>query len=827
MDTSTSAARQFWTGMLTAGGFTAIPRWCGRPAPGVADHEAPIPAEVATALRRLTDELVVPVSSVLLAAHAVVLAALSGESDVTTGYVPTAGGRPLPCHLTTVSPTWRGVVADAHRTGALLHAYGDHPVDDLRRDLRLTGPSFETVLDATGGDLGLDDAVVLAVGLLRQGAALRLRLRYRTDVLDAEAAARFAGYLVTALGLTVTDPDAEHRRQTLLSPEELRFQLAGLDGPRRVLPDRRVHELFEERVRIHPDAVAAVHRDRHCTYRELNTRANRLARTLLAHGLRREDVIGVVMERDLDWMATVLAIWKAGGAYLPLEPHFPAARIATALSRAGCGLVVTEPGSAATLDQALESLPGVQRLDVATIGADACGDDLGIAVDADQLAYVLFTSGSTGEPKGAMCEHAGMLNHLYAKLGDLAVAEGEVIPQTGPQCFDISVWQLVGALVVGGRTLIVDQDVLLDVERFVDTLVAERAAVLQVVPSYLDVVLSYLERNPRQLPDLHTVCPTGDFLKKELVQRWFAAQPGIPMVNTYGLTETSDDAVHEIMDRVPGEERVPLGRPIINTTVYVADEHLTPVPLGAPGLIVFAGVCVGRGYVNDPERTARMFEADPHRPGRRLCRTGDYGRWRPDGKLDFLGRRDNQVKIRGFRIEIGEVENALLRVPGVRDGAAVVAEGADRSPRLVAFYSSDRPVAVEDLRGRLAEVLPDYMVPAAFHWRAGLPLTPNGKIDRTTLTAVAGALDTVDADAPRTPTEQRLAAAWAAVLGVPLDRIGRRDDFFALGGTSLSSVKLAIALDRAVSPKDLVRSPVLADLADLLDAERPAALATP
>ena len=818
MDPSATAARQFWTSMLTTGGFTAIPRWSRRPVPGVADHETPIPDDVATTLRRLADEWAVPLSSVLLAAHAVVLAALSGESEVTTGYVPATGGPALPCRVATGPDSWRGVVVDAAGTEAALHAHRDHPVTELRRDLHLSGPAFETVLDPWGTESDLDDDVVLVVGVPRHGEHLGLRLRYRTDLLDEKAAARVAGYHLTALALIAADPDADHRRQSLLSQDELRFQLDGLDGPHRALPDRRVHELFEERVRIHPDVVAASHRDRHWTYRELNSRANRLGRALLAHGLRREDVVAAVMERDLDWMATVLGIWKAGGAYLPLEPHFPAARIATALSRAGCGLVVTEPGSSTTLDQALASLPGVQRLDVATIGAEGSGDDLGIPVDADQLAYVLFTSGSTGEPKGAMCEHAGMLNHLYAKLADLAIAEGEVIPQTGPQCFDISVWQLVGPLVVGGRTLIVDQEVLLDVERFVDTLVEGRAAVLQVVPSYLDVVLSYLERHPRDLPDLHTVCPTGDFLKKELVQRWFTAQPGIPMVNTYGLTETSDDAVHEIMDGVPAEERVPLGRPIINTTVYVVDEHLSPVPLGAPGLIVFAGVCVGRGYVHDPERTARMFGADPHRPGRRLCRTGDYGRWRPDGKLDFLGRRDNQVKIRGFRIEIGEVENALLRVPGVRDGAAVVAEGADRIPRLVAFCSGDQPLAVQDLRSRLAEMLPEYMVPAAFHWRASLPLTPNGKIDRTTLTALAGTLEAADADAPRTPTEQRLAAAWAEVLAVPLDRVGRRDDFFAQGGTSLSSVKLAIALDRAVSPKDLVGCPVLADLADLIDA---------
>jgi len=418
-----------------------------------------------------------------------------------------------------------------------------------------------------------------------------------------------------------------------------------------------------------------------------------------------------------------------------------------------------------------------------------------------------------------MCEHAGMLNHLLAKIADLEIGEGEVVPQTGPQCFDISVWQLLAALLVGGRTLLVEQEVILDVERFVDTIVDSRAGVLQVVPSYLDVVLTYLEQHPRELPDLHTVSPTGDFVKKELVQRWFAAQPRIKLVNTYGLTETSDDAVHEVMDRVPDRERVPLGRPIGNVHVDVVDEHLAPVPLGAPGLIVFSGVCVGRGYINDPERTRQVFVADPNRPGQRLCRSGDYGRWQPEGKLEFLGRRDNQVKIRGFRIEIGEIENALLRVPGVRDGAVVVAEGADRSRHLVAFYSGQGPLEADILRDRLAERLPEYMVPPAFHWRESLPLTANGKIDRTTLTALAGELDCAAGvyAAPSTPTERRLAAAWAEVLGIPQDQVGRRDHFFDRGGTSLSAVRLAITLDRAVSLKDLTRHPVLADLAGVVD----------
>jgi hypothetical protein len=243
------------------------------------------------------------------------------------------------------------------------------------------------------------------------------------------------------------------------------------------------------------------------------------------------------------------------------------------------------------------------------------------------------------------------------------------------------------------------------------------------------------------------------------------------------------------------------------------------VPLGAPGEIVFSGICVGRGYVNDPERTRQAFMADPHRPGQRLYRAGDYGCWRPDGKLEYLGRRDTQVKISGFRIEIGEIENSLLRHPGVRDGAVLVRQRPGQPSRLVAFYTSAHPLEADALRDHLARSLPAYMVPAAFYWRQVLPLTANSKIDRKALTALAAEGGTCEEthEAPRTPTERRLAAAWAKVLGIPGDQIGRQDNFFDRGGTSLSAVKLAITLDRAVSLQDLMHQPVLADLAGLMD----------
>src|SRR5437867_2394183 len=571
--------------------------------------------------------------------------------------------------------------------------------------------------------------------------------------------------------------------------------LSILAGPSRNLPNRRAHELFEDQARARPETIAAVHGSRQLTYGELNARANQVARALLKRGLTREGVVGVKTERNLDWLTAVVAILKAGGADLPVEPHFPTERIAKMVSRAGAKLVLTQPLIAAACEEG------------------HAASDLGIAVARDQLASIYFTSGSTGEPKGAMCEHLGFLNHLFAKIDDLQIGEGTVVAQTAPQCFDISLWQLISAVLVGGRTLIVEQETILDAQRFLETIVDGRVNVVQVVPSYLEVLVSFLAQYPRELKDLEYVVATGEALKQELVERWFRVQPRIKLVNAYGLTETSDDTNHEIMDRAPRGERVPLGRPINNVHIYVVDEQLQPVPVGEPGEIVFSGVCVGRGYINDPERTQRAFLQDPLRPGQRLYRSGDYGRSLEGGQLEFLGRRDSQVKISGFRIEIGEIENALLRVVGVCAGAVVVNE------HLVGFYTGERPLDPAVMRDKLAESLPAYMVPSAFHWRNTLPLTENGKIDRKALTALAAELEGAEQghEAPATATEEWLAAAWADVLGIPKEQIGRRDHFFDLGGTSLSALKLVIALDRAVSFKELTAHPRLADLAALLD----------
>ncbi|MFI7019630.1 amino acid adenylation domain-containing protein [Streptomyces sp. NPDC050164] len=837
-----TAPLAFWQRVLTGGGFTPLPRWpvrsadpvgaVGGPVPqsapdATAVWRAAVPEPVAHALLRLCERSGASLDSAVLTAYAKVLAQVTAEPVVVLGQLPPSAagaGDAVPCRVDVGDGTWARLLDDTAR----IHADVLRHLPDFPEESRTGGggPLYDTLFVPGRAPAAQDLApdTVLALGLSQDGDRPALVLRYRPEAVGADQAGRIAGYLLAALDALSGASDTDHHTWSPLTPDEVTYQTLGLAGPPRELPDLRVHELFEEQVRQRPDDVAAVHNGTSWTYRLLNQRANRVAHALLDAGLRPEDVVAVVTERDLEWLAAVLAVLKAGGVYLPVEPQFPADRVTDMLQRSDCHHVLTRRGVSRSLDEASARLPGVRvdDLDDLSSGPDT---DPGLPVTADQSAYIYFTSGSTGTPKGAVCEHAGFLNHVFAKIDDLGIMAGTVVAQTAPQCFDISLWQLVAALVVGGRTVVVDQPAVEDVARLLETLAEENVEVLQVVPSYLETMLTELDHTPRPLPRLRCVSATGEALKKELTERWFAAFPDKALVNAYGLTETSDDTNHEVMTGVPEAASVPLGRPVANVRVYVVDEALRPVPLGSPGEIVFSGVCVGRGYVNDEERTRAAFVPDPHVSGARLYRSGDIGRWLPGGRLEFLGRRDAQVKIRGFRIEIGEIENRLLTVPGVRDSAVIVT-GSGGSGQLVAFWTGSADLTADALAAALGQALPAYMVPSHFHRLPELPLTGNGKTDRKALTRVAGERATDDGasgtgdapgEAPRTAAERRVAALWAGVLMVPAERIGRDADFFGLGGTSLSLVRLAIALDRSLSPRELRNTPRLADLAALLD----------
>lgn len=671
----------------SAGGFTTVPRWTRAPLPGTAEYRAVIPDALLAALDHLADHLGVSPASVLTAAHLKVLGALSGESEVVGACVTAPGGAPRPCRLALTTDSWRTLVLDVHRALSALPGPGgrrEPSVDSAGSTApgpHLPGSAPVVVFDPYGEGDGPADrpdggGPALRMSVTRREDGRRAwRLRHRTDAYDEDFAARIVGYHRTALERLTADPDAAPGPQSLLGAAELHHQIEELAGPRRDLPALRAHEVFAQQARAHPNAVAVVRGGRQWTYGELDARSNRLARALLAQGLRPEDVVAVVGERDLGWTAAVLGVLKAGGVYLPVEPRFPAERVAAMLGRAACRFALVGPGDTDPLDRALASMPEVRVLPVEAADDESLdATDPGVHVPRSRRPTSTSPRVPPANPRGAVRarrsaqsplrqdrrlghrpgkrrrpERAPVLRHLPVATARRAAhgwtdAAGRTGGRPGRPALPRHPCPRSGQCAPGGALL----------------------------PRSGPVVSG---ARPRELPDLRRVCVTGEAVKRELVQRWFATGPGVRLVNAYGLTETSDDTNHHVMDRAPDSARVPLGRPVNNVRVYVVDADLSPVPLGAPGEIVLSGVCVGRGYVNDPERTRLAFGRDPHRPGNRLYRSGDHGRWLPDGALGFLGRRDHQVKIRGFRIEVDEIDNALLRVPGIRDGA-VVAAGA-------------------------------------------------------------------------------------------------------------------------------------------------------
>lgn len=726
-----------------------------------------------------------------------VLSRCVGEPEVSTAVVDAAGG------LRRVS----GLVGEtswADLSGAL-------------RRSPLSGRPHSAV-DVHGA------ASAEAADLLVQldAAAGRLSLAYDTAHVSHVAAERVLGYLVRALSAGVAAPDARVDLADMLGAEERRHQLDELCGPRvNNGPDGFV-AAFRARVAAQPDRPAVHHREETLTYAELDQASDRVARHLAGRGVRAGHAVAVVSERHLGWVVALLGVLKARAAYLPIRPDFPASRVEDQLIRAECGVAVTDASGGRLMDAVAEL--GGWRGTVLAIDELRGHDPVTVGLPSpalDQSAYIYFTSGSTGRPKGAVCAHAGMINHLWAKVDDHGLGPGDVVTQTASQCFDISLWQVCAPLLVGGESVVVDIDQQLDVAAFAALVVRHRVTTIQIVPSYLEVLLAHLEAGDVRLPRLTSVSVTGEALKADLVRRWFAVMPDVPLVNAYGATEVSDDTMHEVLDGPPRRDLtvVNVGRPLRNMRVYVVDDQQRLMPEGARGEIVFAGVSVGCGYVNDPERTAEAFGSDPYHPGERLYRSGDLGRWLPEKRLEFLGRRDDQVKIRGLRVEIGEIQSALLRVPGI-SAAAVVPVGEGNGARLVGFYVSEYELASIDLHDLLSTRLPEYMVPAHHFRLPELPLNENGKTDKRRLKQVAEELATGTHafEPPSSEAEQRLATIWAEVLGMPAGRVGRHDNFFDLGGTSLSAIHLLMRLNHRLSQTDMLTRPVLKEQADLLEA---------
>ncbi|HEY0170318.1 MAG TPA: amino acid adenylation domain-containing protein [Pyrinomonadaceae bacterium] len=864
----------YWRGKLD-GMPEALELPTDRPRPAVqsvwgAKHFLKIPGGLTAALRALAQEEKASLFMTLLAAWKVLLHRYTGQSDIVVG-APVANRNRSEFEgmvgffvnslilRTELSgrPSFRELLRRVRETTLEAFANQDLPFERLvevlqparsmsrnplfqtdfilqnspRTSYQVTGLTFEA-LPAENGTAQLD----LTLDLWEEPEGIGGWLEYDTDLFDAATAARMVGDYVNLLERLAAEPGRPVAHHSLLCDADLRRVSVEWNDTRRDYDLASAFpRLFEAQAERTPEAVAVACGPRRLTYDELNRRANRLARLLVERGVGAESVVCLLMRRGIDLLTSILAVLKAGGAYLPLDPAHPAQRLRTIGEQSGSRLVIAEREFLPTLEEAWGGAEGIGAptvLAAEDVLAEGRGDgNLPPRSLPDNLAYVIYTSGSTGVPKGVMIHHRGMVNHLWANIEALSMGASDVLAQTASQCFDISVWQFLAPLIIGGRVHIFPDQVTQDPPRLLQEIDREGVTVFETVPSLLQVALNELKVRGRGRPELKSLrwlLPTGEEVPVALCREWLRTYPGVPLMNAYGPSECSDDVTLEPINEPPDETvtRVSIGRPVGNLRVCIVDRELNPMPVGVPGELCVMGVGVGRGYLGLPARTAAFFVPDPFgmEPGSRLYRSGDRARYLPDGRVEFHGRLDHQVKVRGHRIELGEVESALAALPGVSEAAATLRHDPPGDPRLVGYVvwgGDGEGLGAAEVRERLRRRLPDYMVPAAVVGLERMPLSPNGKIDRKALPAPeATSTNEQVFVGPRTPTEAVLSAIWSEILGA--ERIGVEDNLFDHGAHSLLVTQVISRVRKAFKVEPPLRTffecPTVGGMARAIDA---------
>ncbi|MFH8798671.1 non-ribosomal peptide synthase/polyketide synthase [Streptomyces sp. NPDC017936] len=806
-------------------------------------HAFTVPAATTARLRQLAAERHTTLFTALTAACQALLARWSGQDDITVGSLTPGRGRTdleraVGFFVNTVvlrtrvetGGSFRDLLTAAADTVNDAFAHGDTPFERLVETVgaaREAGrnPLFDVMVllhpapPAAPDPHGLAAAPVavprraatfdLSVEFVPDGDGLTGLLEYRTDLFDAATAERMADQLLRLLDAAAADPDRPLGVLPLLSPRQLEQITRDWNATARPVPEDTLPELFARQAARTPHATALVAGDVTLDYATLDARADRLARHLVARGAGPERLVALELPRTADMITAILAVWKAGAGYLPLDPALPEDRVRFLLDDARPALVLDEA--------ALREVP------------DTAGGPLA-PPHPDTTAYVIYTSGSTGRPKGVAVTHRSAANLLAGHRGGFVAEAGGGplrVALTASFSFDTS---LEGVLLMAdGHPLhLVDETTRLDAAALVEYVVEHRIDFLDLTPTYLRQLLpAGLLTDPRHRPRVLMLGgeAVGPALWRELAQR-----RDVAAYNFYGPTECTVDA---LACRIEGDGRPTVGRPLANVRAYVLDDRLRPVPPGVGGELYLAGVQLARGYTGRPGLTAARFLPDPFGPpGTRMYRTGDLARWTADGRLDYLGRADDQVKVRGHRIEPGEVEAALTDLPGVAAAAVVAVDDPHGHTRLAAYLvpaGRDARPAAGEVRAALRRVLPDHMVPSSFTVLDALPTTVSGKVDRRALPAPD--LDGGERDgefvAPRTPEEETLARVWAEVLGAR--RVGVTDNFFELGGDSILSIQ-AVSRARAaglhLTSRDVFRHQTVADLAAAASA-RTAAVPAP
>ncbi|WAP59563.1 non-ribosomal peptide synthase/polyketide synthase [Streptomyces sp. S465] len=833
------AARDAWRQELAGADEPTLVAPGERSAAPVASGKAATDAgaALATRLRDLARRSGLTLNTVIQAAWAVVLGRLTGRRDVVFG--ATVAGRPadlpgmesmLGLFINTVPVRVRldpaRSVAETltelqDRQSALL----DHQHLSLTEIQRLAGPgaTFDTIMAFENHPIGAQESTA-ATGVRITGTAmrestnfplslgvhpteeLRLRLDYRPDLFDTEAAQALLDRVVRVLEQMAADPEALVGRLDVLGVGERVRVVEEWNATATVVPDGSVVERFEGWARVAADVVAVRCGEEVLSYGELDRRANRLARFLSGVGVGRESRVALCLPRSVGVVVAELAVWKAGGAFVPLDPEYPVDRL---------GFVIADSGAQVVLGTA-ESLADVPLGDARAVLLEDVGgvsdEPLGTVIVPEQLAYVIYTSGSTGRPKGVAVAHGGVANLAEVMRPVLGMDAGVVALQFASFSFDAAVLDVAVTLAAGGTLAVATSTERGDLEALAEMVGRCGVRVASVVPSLLGVL------DPAAVSGVGNWVLGAERLSAELAGRWSV---GARVWNTYGPTEATVITTATAGPLDPAlEDAPPIGRPLPNVRVYVLDAFLNPVPVGVVGEVYIAGAGLARGYIGRAGLSAERFVACPFAvPGGRMYRSGDLAKWTADGELVFAGRADEQVKIRGFRVEPGEIEAVLSGHPAVAQAAVVVREDRPGERRLVAYVVPSGELDVAALRGLAADRLPEYMVPAIVPLDA-LPLTVNGKLDRSALPA-PDTTGTADGRAPATPTEEILCGLFAEVLG--LNQVGADASFFELGGDSLLAMRLIARIRRVLDTElriaDLFATPTVADTARRIDTE--------
>ncbi|MDB6121274.1 MAG: amino acid adenylation enzyme/thioester reductase family protein, partial [Pedosphaera sp.] len=664
----------------------------------------------------------------------------------------------------------------------------------------------------------------LTFDLLDSDHDLRIECRFNTDLFDASTLASWLGHWKTLLGEMMANPALPISAFPILNENERKRLLLEWNDTAVKFPENQCfHRLFEAQVKLNPQAVAVIFEDRQLTYSELNKRANRLAHYLVKQGVKAGTLVGLCVERSLEMVVGLLGILKAGGAYVPLDPNYPRERRAFILQDARAAIILTQQSLLEELTQAVPpnagnltaQNPTVICLDPELTAIDEKNEENPqVEVQPENLAYVLFTSGSTGQPKGVQISHLALVNFLTSMSREPGLNATDVLLAVTTLSFDIAGLELWLPLTVGARVVIAKTETAMDGKRLAAQLVRFGVTVLQATPTTWQLLL---ESGWPGKPDLKILCG-GEAWSDDLVKQLLPKCKSL--WNMYGPTETTIWSAASKLEKV---ETPLIGKPIANTQFYVLNQRLQPVPVGVPGELHIGGFGLARGYLNRDKMTAEKFINDPFSSaaGARLYKTGDLARYQPNGKIEFLGRMDNQVKIRGYRIELGEIETVLRRHPNVRNLIVTAKEWSPGDKRLVAYIVPQQmPAATAfELRAFVGEHLPDYMVPSAFVTLDALPLTPNGKMDRKALPQPDASPVEKKFVPPGTATEIALAGIWCEVL--KMKQISIKDNFFELGGNSLSATQLIARLGKfgeiEAILRDIFSFPTIASMSKWLE----------